>query len=219
VEVSFWKVFGPVIWVVADDDGIHNIYTHFNAGQLSLTSNTTGACTMKWVHLYTAHFHSEQSWIKPTHIWIYNIPIHSFSGMYKALITLHRRLKFFFVAQQPMQALPTSFWRFLDHITYQFAGRLWTRDQPITENSTWQHRTLTRNRHPCPQKNSEDQFQLVTDIWPLWSVTWMASSIWDTEVHSSLEKVIDSCSTCNLSKRYKHHQQEGWHTSQYRRYT
>ena len=95
-----WRIcFGKslaVIWHITDDDGIRNIYKRFNAGQLSLTSNITGACTMKWVHLYTAHFHSKQSRIKPTHIWIYNIPIHSFSGMYKALITLHRCLKFFF---------------------------------------------------------------------------------------------------------------------------
>ena len=29
-------------------------------------------------------------------------------------------------------------------------GRLWTSDQPDAETSTWQHTTLTRDRHPCP---------------------------------------------------------------------
>jgi len=27
-------------------------------------------------------------------------------------------------------------------------GHLWTSDQPIAETSTWQHTTLTRNKHP-----------------------------------------------------------------------
>jgi hypothetical protein len=29
-------------------------------------------------------------------------------------------------------------------------GLLWTGDQPVEETSTWQHTTLTRDRHPCP---------------------------------------------------------------------
>jgi hypothetical protein len=28
-------------------------------------------------------------------------------------------------------------------------GLLWTSDQPVAETSTWQHTTLTRDRHPC----------------------------------------------------------------------
>jgi len=33
-------------------------------------------------------------------------------------------------------------------------GFLWTRDRPLSENSTWQHTTLTRDRHPCPWQDS-----------------------------------------------------------------
>jgi len=29
---------------------------------------------------------------------------------------------------------------------------LWTMDRPFAENSTWQHTTLTTNRHPCPRR-------------------------------------------------------------------
>ena len=29
-------------------------------------------------------------------------------------------------------------------------GLLWTSDRPVTETSTWQHTTLTTDRHPCP---------------------------------------------------------------------
>jgi len=33
-------------------------------------------------------------------------------------------------------------------------GLLWTSDQPDAETSTWQHMTLTRDRHPCPWRDS-----------------------------------------------------------------
>jgi len=36
---------------------------------------------------------------------------------------------------------------------------LWTNDQPDAEISTWKHTTLTRNRHPYPQRDSNPQFQ------------------------------------------------------------
>jgi hypothetical protein len=32
-------------------------------------------------------------------------------------------------------------------------GLLWTGDQPDTETSTWQHTTLTTDRHPCPRRD------------------------------------------------------------------
>jgi hypothetical protein len=34
-------------------------------------------------------------------------------------------------------------------------GLLFTSDQPFAETSTWQHTTLTTNRHPCPQAGFE----------------------------------------------------------------
>jgi len=29
-------------------------------------------------------------------------------------------------------------------------GRLWTCDQPVAQNTTWQHTTHTTDIHPCP---------------------------------------------------------------------
>ena len=47
---------------------------------------------------------------------------------------------------------PPYFWGFL--ITHndapQSVGLLWTRHQLVTETSTWQHITLTTDKHPCP---------------------------------------------------------------------
>ena len=34
---------------------------------------------------------------------------------------------------------------------------LWTSDQPDAETSTWQHTTLTRDRCPCPRRDSKPQ--------------------------------------------------------------
>ena len=36
-------------------------------------------------------------------------------------------------------------------------GLLWTSDQLVAETSTRQHTTLTRDRHPCPRRNSNPQ--------------------------------------------------------------
>ena len=38
-------------------------------------------------------------------------------------------------------------------------GLLWTRDQPEEDNSTWQHKTLKRDRHPCNRRDSNPQPQ------------------------------------------------------------
>ena len=36
---------------------------------------------------------------------------------------------------------------------------LWTRGQLVAETSTWQHTTLTTERHPCPRWDSNPQSQ------------------------------------------------------------
>jgi hypothetical protein len=37
--------------------------------------------------------------------------------------------------------------------TPQSVGLLWTSDHPTAQTSTWQHTTLTSDRHPCPQRD------------------------------------------------------------------
>ena len=34
--------------------------------------------------------------------------------------------------------------------THQSVGLIWTGDQPVAETSTWQHTTITTDKHPCP---------------------------------------------------------------------
>jgi hypothetical protein len=38
-------------------------------------------------------------------------------------------------------------------------GLFWTYDQLVAETSTWQYTALTRNRHPCPRRNTKPQSQ------------------------------------------------------------
>jgi hypothetical protein len=38
-------------------------------------------------------------------------------------------------------------------------GQLWTSDQPEAETSTLQHTALTRDRHPCPRRDSNPKSQ------------------------------------------------------------
>jgi len=41
----------------------------------------------------------------------------------------------------------------------QSVGLLWTSDQLVAETSTWQHTTLTTDKHPCPRRDSIPQSQ------------------------------------------------------------
>jgi len=43
--------------------------------------------------------------------------------------------------------------------TPQSVGLLWTSDRPVAGTSTWQHTALTKNRHPCPRRDSNPQSQ------------------------------------------------------------
>ena len=41
----------------------------------------------------------------------------------------------------------------------QSVGLLWASDQFVAETSTWQHKTLTTDKHPCPRWDSNPQSQ------------------------------------------------------------
>jgi len=51
----------------------------------------------------------------------------------------------------PTRVMASSFLKFLDH-THNDAPKsvrlLWTSDQLVAETSTWQHTTLTTDKHP-----------------------------------------------------------------------
>ena len=65
---------------------------------------------------------------------------------------------FFFMAQQPLatQGLVIETSRSLSDTPHS-VGLLCTSDQPVAETSTWQHTTLTRDRQPCPRRDSNPQ--------------------------------------------------------------
>jgi hypothetical protein len=68
---------------------------------------------------------------------------------------------FFFVTQQPLLGLGlliVEVSRSQSDIPHS-VGLLWTSDRPVAETSTWQHTTLTRDRHPCLRRDSNPQSQ------------------------------------------------------------
>ena len=71
---------------------------------------------------------------------------------FRGYISLMARLFvcLFLAHQLPSKAMTSSFTRFLDHThsdASQSIGLLWTSDQLVPENSTWQHTTLTTDIH------------------------------------------------------------------------
>jgi hypothetical protein len=68
---------------------------------------------------------------------------------------------FFNGSTAPWGPKPPHFSRLHDHFldTPHSVGLLWTSDQPVAETSTWQHTTLTRDRHPCHRRDWNPQSQ------------------------------------------------------------
>ena len=50
--------------------------------------------------------------------------------------------------------------------TRHSVGHLLTSDRPVAETFTWQHTTLTRDRHPCPRRDSNPQSQQESGLRP-----------------------------------------------------
>ena len=70
--------------------------------------------------------------------------------------------KFFFTtAQKPQvgQGLFIIENSLLHQDTQHSVGIFSTSDQTDAETTTWQHTTLTRDRHPCPRRDSNPQSQ------------------------------------------------------------
>jgi hypothetical protein len=62
-------------------------------------------------------------------------------------------------------------------------GLLWTSDQLAAETSTWQHTTLTADKHPCPRWDSNPQSQQASGRRP---TTW---TVWPLGLASVLHKI------------------------------
>jgi hypothetical protein len=52
-------------------------------------------------------------------------------------------------------------------------GLLWASDQPDVEPSTWQHTTLTRDRHPSPKRDSNPQSRHANGRRPMEWIFWL----------------------------------------------
>jgi hypothetical protein len=88
--------------------------------------------------------------------------IHDF-GYYLAGNNRHIFWEFVFVAMRPNEGHGCPVFGLLRSYTNnnapQSVGILWTSDQLVAETSTWQHTTLTTDRHQCPRRDSNRQAQ------------------------------------------------------------
>jgi hypothetical protein len=85
---------------------------------------------------------------------------HAHTHTHTHIIYIYTYIYIFPMARQPLRGpRPPHFSRPHDHTldTPHSVGLLWTRDQLVAETCTWQHTTLTRDRHPCPRRDSNPQ--------------------------------------------------------------
>jgi hypothetical protein len=80
----------------------------------------------------------------------------------------HTAHDLFFMAQPPLvgQGLLIIEASRLHSYTPHSIGILWTSYQPDAETSTWQHTTLTLDRHPCTRRDSNLRFQQASGCRP-----------------------------------------------------
>ena len=72
------------------------------------------------------------------------------------------------LALWPNASYGPLFLRILDHTEWciTVSRLLWMSDQHIAETSTWQHTTLTTDKHPCPWQDSNQQSQQMIGCTP-----------------------------------------------------
>jgi hypothetical protein len=89
-------------------------------------------------------------------------------------------------------------------------GLLWTSDEPEADTSTWHLTTLTRDRHPCPRRNSNPQTQHASERRPTTQTARTPGSFRDQEaticglVHKNLHLASTSLITNEVLQRGKY---------------
>jgi hypothetical protein len=101
---------------------------------------------------------------KQRNVWYLNLK-NSFVNIFRYFLRLatdKNKNSFFFYGTEAPSWPGTPHYRdftiTLRHTSHS-VGLLWTSARPDTETSTWQHTTLTRDRHPCPRRESNPQSQ------------------------------------------------------------
>jgi hypothetical protein len=80
------------------------------------------------------------------------------TGLRLIRYTVYLTLYFFYHGvTAPSGSRPPHYREFTVTDTSQSVGLLWTSDQPDPQTSTWQHTTLTRDKHPCHRRDSNPQ--------------------------------------------------------------
>jgi hypothetical protein len=103
---------------------------------------------------------------------------------------------FFYMALQPNHGLwPPHSRGFRDHThdAPHSIGLLWTSDQTVAETSTWQHTTLTTDKHPCHRWDSNSRSQQASGRRP---TPWTARPLGPAHHQVIGWKILSCCSHC-----------------------
>jgi hypothetical protein len=84
-------------------------------------------------------FHGKCTILNFKYVPLYSLIMYQFNGM--------KKWCFFLWRCGPTRAMASSF---THNDASQSVGLLWTIDQLVAETSSWQHTTITTDRHPCP---------------------------------------------------------------------
>ena len=122
--------------------------------------------------------------------FVYFICVYYLQNVY--LIVVEGNQMFFSMAQPfPLcqgLLLIEAWWSHLD--TALSVGLLWASDEPNAITSTWQHTTLTTDRHTCPRRHSNPQSQQASGHRPT------PSTARQPDIHSTYVKVPNSNRPC-----------------------
>ena len=87
-----------------------------------------------------------------------------FANLGSPLGIINSKWQFVFSTKAPSEPRPHSRGVWVTHNdALQLVGLLWTSDQLVAETYTWQHTTLTIDRHSCPRWDSNPQSQQASD--------------------------------------------------------
>ena len=102
-------------------------------------------------YIFLRHFEMNNEWNNLRHLYVLLNVYFQYS-----LSSPGNTVSFFLWRCFPTRVMAFSFSRFLDHThndAPQSVGLLQSSDQLVEETSTWQHTTLTTDKHPCPRWN------------------------------------------------------------------
>ena len=165
-----WAVFLlRFIWTASfkrcTDSAVHTLRLHQktllkSSNTESFSSNFRTSLTLNFLIEHHDHWRMVSDFFLPPALHFHVTKSFFFLSKYPSLCNVagHVTVNFFLWRCDPARVMASSFLRLLNDAP-QLVGLLWTSDQLVAETSTWQHTTLTTDKHPCPRWDSNPRSQ------------------------------------------------------------